>query len=264
MSRSFRNPPVVETVLSIQFEELENFRNIHFGKFHAQIESDFSNSEDQPRLPRIFESFPLVPKLNRIQLQQSGGEPNRVWYRSARENSLMLQLQPDRFSLNWCKREGQSYPRYTAYRPEFFRGFGQFREFAEQSGLGPVLPTLCEVTYVNHIIPNDGESVSDCCAAVMAGLEWVSVDGWLQQPPESFSFNRTFPIQTNKGRLYVELNAGNNGECDIVQAKITARTICEQGSDASIELDLAHDWVVKSFVSLTTDDARKVRWGEVT
>lgn len=127
-----------------------------------------------------------------------------------------------------------------------------------------MLPTLCEVTYVNHIIPNDGESASDCCAAVMAGLEWVSVDGWLQQPPESFSFNRTFPIQTNKGRLYVELNAGNNGECDIVQAKITARTICEQGSDASIELDLAHDWVVKSFVSLTTDDARKVRWGEET
>ena len=259
LAQSFNSPPVVETVLSVQFEELEEFRNVHFGRFHSLILSDFPYSEDQLRLPRVFETFPAIPQMNRLMFRQSGVEPDRVWYRSSDENPLMLQLQPDRFSLNWCKRVGQAYPRYNSNRPEFMKRFEQFRDFAKTLNLGEVIPNLCEVTYVNHIIPNEGESTSECCSSILTGLTWVSADDWLSQPPETIAFNRTFPIQSNKGRLYVEVNIANINARDVVVLKITARTICQ---DISVDLDLAHEWVVKSFVSLTTENSRKKRWGE--
>jgi len=259
LSLSFHSPPVIETVLSVQFEELEKFRNVHFGHFHSLVSPDFPLSDDRPRLPRIFESFPAIPQMQRLKFQQAGGEPDRVWYRTSGESPLMLQVQPDRFSLNWCKHEGQSYPQYNSYRPEFIRRFEQFGNFAEEFGLGKVVPNLCEVSYINHIIPNEGESPSECCSAVLAGVAWVSADGWLPQPPETISFNRTFPILSNLGRLYVEVYIANIDQRDAVVLKITARTIC---GDVPPALDLAHEWVVKSFVSLTTEKSRKERWGE--
>lgn len=262
MTTSFDNPPVVETVLSVQFEELESFRNIHFGLFHTEVRDAFPRSEDRPRLEKIFESFPLVPKLKRLQFQQAGGEPDRVWYCAEGANPLMLQLQPDRFALNWCKRDGQQYPTYRSYRPEFLERLDQFSRFVDRSAIGTVTPTVCEVSYVNHILPKPGESVSEAFSAVFSGIDWVSSDGWLIQPPESISLNRTFPIESTRGRLYVEAGSAHDGQRDILSLKITARTLCSNLNSVPNDLDLAHTWVVKSFVSLTRASARTERWGE--
>ena len=47
---------------------------------------------------------------------------------------------------------------------------------------------------------------------------------------------------------------------DFILLKITARVIHKDGDDLRENMDLAHFWVVKSFVSLTDEHVRHERW----
>lgn len=258
---SFQIPPVVETVLSIQFDELRQFRSTHFGMYHALIKDRYPIVEDSPRLEPVIESFPRVPRMPALRLTPNEGGPDRVWFRKSDNGSTMLQLQPDRFAFNWCQEQGQEYPRYQINRPTLFNEFEKFSKFAESNELGEVNPNLCEVTYVNHIYPKNSESVTECFASVFSGLDWKSSDDWLPQPPEIVTFNRVFIIDEDQGRLYVEAGIANDKTIgDFILLKITARVAHHKGNDLIESLDLAHLWVVKSFVSLTDEQARIERW----
>ncbi len=260
---SFRDPPVVETALSIQFDELRNFRTTHFGLYHATVYDRFPVVEDKPRLEPVTESFPRVPRMPELRIAPAGGGPDRVWFRDAIDGCLMLQLQPDRFAFNWCRKEGQEYPRYEFNRPRLLEEFEQFSEFAAEKELGEVKPNLCEVTYVNHIRPIENETPAECFAAIFSGIEWESSDGWLRQPPDVVALNRVFTIDEDKGRLYAEASiATDRAAADFILLKITARVIHKDGDHLQENMDLAHLWVVKSFESLTDEQVRHERWGQ--
>jgi hypothetical protein len=59
----FDNPPVVETVLSAQFERLTALRTVHLGLFWQRVRSEFPNVEEHPALAAIFEQAgePVTP-----------------------------------------------------------------------------------------------------------------------------------------------------------------------------------------------------------
>ena len=176
---------------------------------------------------------------------------------------MMLQLQPDRFVFNWCKKEGHDYPRYASNQPTLFDEFNRFRDFASQHELGEVKPNLCEVTYVNHIHPIKDETPTNCFAAIFTGIEWESSDERLRQPPDVVTLNRVFTIDEEKGRLYAEASiATDKSAGDFILLKITARVIHNEGDDLQENMDLAHLWVVKSFASLTDEQVRHERWGQ--
>lgn len=262
---SFANPPVVETALSIQFAELLAFRTTHFGLFHRTILDRFPISEDRPRLPPVHEEFPLRPRLQ-VHFESAAARPGRVWFRDAPNGCVMLQLQPDRFAFNWCRQEGELYPRFHTNLPRLIEHFDGFRDFARAQNLGEVKPDLCEVTYVNDIHPRPGEDAIDCFAAVLSGVRWDYSDGSLTRRPESVSFNRAFRIGDERGRLYAEAVIANVDQAStpdpvaFVRLKLTARVVHNAGDDLTTNLELAHEWVVNSFVSLTTEQARRERW----
>lgn len=260
-SPSFRKPPVVETALSIQFEELRSFRTTHFGEYYLTIRDQFPLVVDQPRIEHVVESFPAVRRVPALRIEPTIPRPGRVWFRDAADGCAMLQLQPDRFAFNWCRREEREYPRYATNQPKLFHEFRRLCEFAARHELGDVKPNLCEVTYVNHILPTQNESVIECFSAIFAGVNWESSDGWLLQPPDVAVLNRVYTIGEQKGRLYAEAAiAKDRRKGEFVELKITARVIHRDGEDLQENLDLAHLWVVKSFVSLTDEQARTERW----
>jgi uncharacterized protein (TIGR04255 family) len=262
---SFRNPPVVETALSIQFDELRNFRTTHFGMYHTTIVDRFPIADDKPRIESVTELFPPLPRVPAFRIGPADGRPGRVWFRDATDGSMMLQLQPDRFALNWCQREGQEYPRYASNQPKLIEEFDGFRNFASENELGDIKPNLCEVTYVNHIKLAENETPTECFATVFTGVNWKSSDGWLPQPPDVVSFNRVFTIGEQKGRLYAEAAiASDSAKSQFILLKITARVIYNDGDDLCENLELAHLWVVKSFVSLTENQVRQERWEQDT
>jgi len=264
---SFRYPPVVETALSVQFDELTNFRTTHFGKYHTSISDRFPVTQDKNRLEPVREFFPigLRPQLPPLHFAKAAlGEPQRVWYQEAVNEGVMLQLQPDRFIFNWRKKENEAYPRYETNKPRLLEEYERFCTFVRDEQLGEVQPNLCEVTYVNHVLPDTSELPTECMASIFTGLDWISSDGWLNQPPAVVTFNRVFEIDNQKGRLYIETSIANSEtKGDFILLKITARVNHKEEDDLTANLDLAHEWVVKSFVSVTDRQVRHERWGEL-
>ena len=54
----FDNPPVVETVLSLQFEELSAMQVAHLGLFWRKVKDRFPKTEARPALAPIIERSP--------------------------------------------------------------------------------------------------------------------------------------------------------------------------------------------------------------
>jgi len=54
----FEDPPVVETVLSLQFERLTAIQTVHLGLFWHRVKRRFPKTEERPALPQAIERFP--------------------------------------------------------------------------------------------------------------------------------------------------------------------------------------------------------------
>lgn len=256
----FRQPPVVETALAIQFEELVQFKTVHFGAFRQTVMDRFPVAIDQPRLDRIVETFPMVPVPPFLKLMATKAGPERVWFCNRTEDAtLLLQVQPDRFGLNWRRTpDGTEYVRFGSNGPLFLEEFRKFEQFCADAELGDVKPDLCEVIYVNHVFSNPGETAVECMQAILNGVTLKRGDRLV---PELATFNRVYPIGDRKGRLYAEAAiAQHRQRGDFVLLKMTARVVCRQSDDLAENLQAAHDSVVNGFLAITSAEARSQRW----
>ena len=61
----FRDPPVVETVLSVQFDRLTAARTAHFGLYWNEVHERFPKTEERGELQAVFE--------------REAERPNQVW-----------------------------------------------------------------------------------------------------------------------------------------------------------------------------------------
>ena len=258
----FHSPPVFETALAIQFDELEAFRATHFGLFYERLASRFPIVEDHPRAEPIIERFPQRPRQIRFGIKELRG-PARVFFRDKQDGALLLQLQPDRFGLNWRRASrNERCPDFSQNGPIFVAEFAEFARFCEEKGLGALRPNLCEVVYVNHIFPSSDESVIECMENVLANVKLTHCDNNLPNP-ELAAFHRVYPIADQKGRWYAEAGLGcHEEEGDFVALKIAARILHKDGEDVADNIQLAHDFVVNGFVAVTTKEARLTRWGQ--
>ena len=257
----FGSPPVYETALTVQFEELREFRTIHFGQFYSRISEDFPIAEDKPRAEPIREMFPKIFGSPQIHIIPKKHGPERVWYRDRRDGSFLLQLQPDRISLNWRKiSDSEHYPSFAENGPLFLDAYRKFQDFCGNHDLGKLEPNLSEVVYVNRILPEQGESAIESFGRIFTGLEWKHSEDFLPQP-EIASFNRVYEIGEQEGRFYAEAGIAKHPELgEFVQLNITARILIDSEERVVASLQKAHDWVVNGFVSLTTPDSQFKRW----
>ena len=261
----FDNPPVVETVLGVQFPELPDFRCTHFGLYWDRIKERYAKPVDKGRLKPAAEAFPrkLVLLEPPVRLMH-GGTPERVWY-IAEDDARLIQLQPDRFIFNWREMEpGTKYPSYETNSAIFLDEFSEFRRFCRESGLKEPSPNLCEVTYINHIFPEGGELAIELFGRVFQGLCWKLADDSLPRLPESATFNRAYVIPDDVGRLYAQANIAyhNKTQQELIRLEVTARVNHPSQDPEGIgsSLQLAHDWVVNGFVSMTNPEIQRERW----
>lgn len=268
MNPRYSKPPVVETVMSVQFPELAGFRAVHFGLYWETLRNRYPNFADQPRLDPIREERfprPLLPALPRVQLLQQF-PLNRMWFTSI-SGSELIQLQPDRFLFNWRECEDE-YPSYKGNSKTFFEEFDAFCRFCKKHELPSPTPEICEVTYVNHFKPLEGETALELAGKVFTGLHWETNHKFLPTP-ESMKFNRSFVISLDKepiGRLYAEASiaARRDGATlsEFVLLNLTARVNHDRNTGRPLEktLQCAHDWIVQGFADITDIDIQRDRW----
>ncbi|MCP4373577.1 MAG: TIGR04255 family protein [Deltaproteobacteria bacterium] len=268
-SPNFKNPPVIEVVLGLQFEPLDSFKTTHVGKLHEIYEADYPTVSEHSLLEPKFENFAtetFAPSRMVLKLVDNKAIP-RVWFVSEDENSL-LQLQRDRFIYNWRRKEPSEeipYPRYENIRDEFKLRYKQFLEFLTNQKLPEPAVNQIEVTYVNLISCED----NDFSKSMHEVFEFWNPD---PQPsplgePETQKFVTTYLIKDDDeriGRLSITSHTLiRHDNKKYLRVDIVARG---KPKDVSLNgildfMNLGRSKIVLGFDSLTTEDMHKI-WGK--
>jgi len=265
---NYKSPPVVETVVGVQFDTMSNFTNAHLGAYWHHIGVD--------RWPTTLDAAPLTSQFERFHdsskwgggfnLQLTQDPASRMQLKN-HDGSRMLQIQNGRMHHNWLGEEGGEYPRYEAVRDEFEKYLRSFIEFASIHKLGRVVPNQWEMTYVNHI---------------KKGTVWNAPSEWsffslLRDVPtiddvidaESFAGEWHFVIPGKRGRLHIDWKHAHKFPAtddaqQFIRLTFTARGGIEKSDDilSSVRqgLDLGHETIVNSFSRLMSDEANQY-WG---
>ena len=254
----YDNPPVVETVVGVQFSPLNAFSNAHLGAFWQTIGPDqWPLVADAAPLPMQTEQFtPEAQWGKALRLQLTQNPSSRIQMTSP-DQSRMLQLQNGRIHLNWLGKGGDQYPRYSIVREEFESCLVKLMQFADSQQLGAVVPDQWEVTYVNHI-PQDGVWTTPRDWSFFQPLNAMrSIDGLIEA--ESFNGEWHFVIPDNRGRLHINWqHAKDDGDnSEFIRLAFTARGPTS-GTDINAVLsgiDLGHETIVRAFRMLMSDEA---------
>ena len=261
----YSKPPVVETVLSVQFKPLPDFGAGQLGAYWKGLGPEWPHVVDAPSVEPVFEQFDgrnvwapaaFVKLSSKIDLRlQIRNHPK----------DRMIQVQNGRFFYNWLGAPGIEYPSYESVRPEFDDQWKRFREFViANTKENVVRPNQWEILYVNHLprgsVWND---LSDLPQA-LTFLRHPDFSGTSLIPDGLFGEWR-FEIPPEKGRLYVKLRMkkpeDKEGDLQCVVLTLTARGhIGEVSPTLNEGLALGHATIRESFDRLTSTEAHKY-WG---
>jgi uncharacterized protein (TIGR04255 family) len=250
-------PPVIETLLGVEFVALEKWGVPHFGLFWHNIQSHYPRYEVNPPLiseverPRLeFRQAP-VPRVEILSKPEV-----RCWFLNE-ANTELIQVQSDRFVHNWRKVVGtEPYPHYEDHiRPTFERDWQEFCAFLASERLGPPDVRQCEVTYVNHIDRGKGWETMDDLSKLFPC--WAgALSGSFLPPPESALLNVSYLMPEDRGRLRIALvHAFRSSDAtETLQLTLTARGKPQSSATPDIIewLDLGREWVVRGFTDFTS------------
>lgn len=262
----FERPPLAEQAISIVFEPIQGFRIVDYGLFWSEIAADFPNVATEAPLEAPIEEFESVrPSQVSFKLHLAPPIP-RAMFRN-QTNGELVQLQNDRFGLNWAKIADQEYPRSEPLMARFRILYEKFSQYVERQSLGPLVLRQCELTNLNVIPVSDfGNSYSDFSKAFR--VDAVDFDlPYLQ--PEMFERSRQLRINDSKGnplgRLHMTIAPviSNVDNTQAFRFELTARSAPKIQSleDALGFFDVARNAINGAFIASVTDEI-KSKWGE--
>ncbi len=260
----YDKPPVVEVAVMVQFEA-PTLGIPQIMRWWSQIQDQFPGFEQAPPIPPATESFG-IPKITQplVQFQLLDSLPvPRVFIKKASDTEL-IQIQQDRFGYSWRKlKPDNDYPRYVSIRETFLQQLVFFEEFLASDHLEAMNSTLCEVTYVNHIL---GSGVWHGHSELYKVIPFVTPrlsENFLPLP-EDIQFAARYIIRTNKaplGRLYVSVEPRflTADMTPIFLMRLTARGAPQGLGQAGIlkTVDLGHEGIVRAFTTLTSPEMQK-------
>lgn len=259
----FDNPPVVETVLSVQFDQLATMKLVQFGLFWKRVRDQFPETQQHPALLPVFEQV-KAPTPTGIQLRFEAQQTSRVWLLN-NNGAEMMQIQNDRFIKNWRKGDrDQEYPRYKGViKPAFERDFREFETFLSEENLGAAKINQCEVTYVNHIVAGEGWNNWSEFEKIFTFGRMLTTSSY-PGVADDYGFAARFPILGPGGEwigrlhLSVEPAFRVSDKKPMYAMNLTARGMFGSRFDF---FDIGRRCIVKSFENLTTDHMHKI-WGK--
>ena len=260
----FTAPPVVETILGLQFAPLVAFNSPHYGWFlRDYLKKDgWVFAADEKPLPNYSENF--GSDFLQYKPPQVAADLGSVRMKATLPKSgKTIQIQPDKLYYS-CQRQGDASIRYEQIQAEFASLYAAFSDFSADSGIGPVTPNLWEVTYINR---------------VPAGTLWNQIWEWYNVLPSLFpvadpsidgakfaTFDGTwhFDLRDNAGRVHLRVAKMimNLKPPPILYIMLTARGRIGDGAaaDWGSGLDLGHRSCTRVFLENTSKKAHE-EWG---
>ncbi|HYR93799.1 MAG TPA: TIGR04255 family protein [Methylomirabilota bacterium] len=262
----FDHPPVVETVIGVEFAPIDGWEVPHFGLFWNELRRTYPKTQMVPALPSMIEKYGkehlyagTEPSVEFIK----GEPPVRAFFADDASGKL-LQIQRDRLLHNWRKTGRESaYPGYAETRVWFTTAWERFLSFLASNELRRPDVTQCEVTYINHIERGAGwDSLADL-PTVTPLLSGKGSTGFLGVP-EVTVLTARYLMPEQRGRLHLALQPAlrNADQREILQLQLTARGMPQSSTTEHVLewIDLGHEWVVKSFADATSTVMHNI-WG---
>lgn len=257
----FSNPPVAEVALAVQFDPIPGLLAVDLGAVRENFAATYPKVRQQPPLP------PMAPGLGqpgiRLQLLNAPELP-RTWFLSE-DDSRLVQFQPDRLGVNWRRRSDEPYPHYETIRPAFVEAWEGLCSALATIGREAPVPTACEVLYLNPIESGDdaGWNGFGQLQNVVAPWSGAMSDSFLPAPAEVRLATR-FLLPDDAGILEVDANPAQQrttgASALMLQLRAVGKPLGEDFDGALNFMDLGHDWIIRAFASLTTEQMHE-RWG---
>ncbi len=265
----YEQPPVVETVLSVQFKPLTKMRIIHFGQYHHIVSKyGFVGAEQYQPLEHQVEQKESQIKF--FHFPSTVSPLPRVWFLSTvgPDGQKVIQLQFDRIVQNWRRPEILTckYPSYVTVKASFIDSYKALIALVEQEKLGEIIPDQLEVAYVNQIPLKDFANVTEAFKeCFQISIPAVS-SPYLPLNAENLAFQCAYWYDSIQGRIFVDANSssliGTAG--NTIDFRLTVRGAPEGMSLDHVLgwFDRAHDLIVNTFTDLTTAEMHK-RWKRI-
>lgn len=254
----FGAPPVIETVLSVQFQPIPGFTSAHAGCFWqgalAPNFPDWQNAKfmETQRLEDAFEDMAAEPSFGVPSFQLRASDPASRVQIIGSDEERMIQIQDSRFIYNWRKRHGK-YPTYSIIKPEFDLLFQRFETYLEGAAFPPPQANQWEVIYTNHI--PKGELWSGVA-------DWVATIPGLYIPtgsPEDVDFETMagmwrYRLPEGRGRLHISLQHGRTlDKQEVILLQFIARgPVGDGGLTVNAGLSTGHNAIVNTFHQMTS------------
>lgn len=103
---SYRKPPIVEAVWSIQFSEMPWLLSPYTGIYWNLIKTSFPHCEEHPPIRHVTEPSDIFINSPQPQIELRPLPPTRQWFISNSRHNI-IQLQKDRLCCNWRKVQAQ-------------------------------------------------------------------------------------------------------------------------------------------------------------
>jgi uncharacterized protein (TIGR04255 family) len=260
----FNRPPVVEVVCSVQFTLARPLNSVDQGLYWETIRGDFPRVEDAPPINTAFEGF---GQTDEVSLEVLKLPPlRRSWFLS-QDGSNLIQLQDNRFVFNWKRAKSDAtYPSYDVVIAAFEQRWTAFEAFLlREKQCAPTCQQF-ELTYVNHIGPDNGLSLVGETGPLVDHIRNDRPDRFLPVP-EGFNLVTTYLLPNRWGRLRVnaQMAIREPGNERIVRLDMTARGIPGDiaSKDRRAWFDLAHEWITHGFADSTNPILHGNAWERI-
>lgn len=257
----FKEPPLREVVLGVQFSPPKGYQQIHAGGVWDLFRTDYPQVQEQVALPPSFEAFGIPHQRSFASQFQigTGTMHDRFWFLRP-DGDELIQFQQDRLLHNWRKVGDEiQYPRFESMiarlSDELKRLEGYLNSLSPQS----LQINQCEISYVNQI--NIGPSLKRTPPS-----DWLRFLDFGAFTPEDFSLTFREVLRDASGnptsRLTCELASASlpNGD-DAMLFTLTVRGAPTSPSiGAALEfLANGRQVIVQRFAELTTEAAHR-KW----
>jgi uncharacterized protein (TIGR04255 family) len=259
----FDEPPLIEVAMSVQFTTPPNYRHIYAGEVRALFDDCFSEVQEQPYIPPVFEVFggPIHAPNFQINFSTSAMLPVRYWFTHPGKAEI-IQFQPDRFIHNWRKMDDRApqYPRFDQIAASYIKDLERLDALYKSKGWGSIQPNQCELTYVNHMLLVDGAG-----KPLSKTFYLKNVDMALGDEIAEFGIKAQAIMKNAEGkpagRLFIDaMTTADAGGRPLVVLTLVARGAPAQAtiSSAFDFLSSARDTIVTTFAQITTDAAHQL------
>lgn len=257
---TFERPPLIETVLGVQFAPIKGLSTAHLGLFWGCLGDGWRQAgEAEPVGQVLTEEQTPGARLGEAMIVQ--GRARRLRFSDA-SRSRLLQIENGWFVYNWRRTaEAEPYPRFAVLLPEFLSLLAKWREFLAEQQLGDLVANLWEVSYVNAIekgtmwqTPNDWANLlPTLLAAPRLGAFGMPTTGALRWQ---------FDLPGSAGYLEVTLDhvLERSGGREALRVMQTARGRISGSSAIEAGLRAGRDAIVRTFEAMSSEAAQR-HWG---